>query len=76
MAYEVIDTFGNHKIGVYEKHEDAIYAIRCYCVQKMMNKVGVFDQDFINLSVNEEEVVYENPIGYYPNKPKFIVRGI
>lgn len=71
VKYEVIDTFNNSAIGVYKTKNEAIYAIRLYCVQKMMNKVSLFNQDFITLSENENEITYENPIGYFPIKPKF-----
>jgi len=74
--YEVVDTFGNQLVGKYKTREEAIYGIRLYCVQKMMVKVSFFNQDFVNLIETEDEVIYENPIGYYPNKPKFKIRYI
>lgn len=73
MKYEVIDTMGNQVIGVYKTKDEAMYNIRLYCVQKMMNKVSLPDQDFITLSENGNEVTYENPIGYFPTKPKFLL---
>lgn len=76
MEYEVIDTFGNRVIGVYETRDAAIYAIRLYCVQKMMNKVSLFDQDFVNLVENGTEITYENPLGYFPTKPKFLLNEV
>ena len=76
MEYEVIDTFGDHVIGVYKTKDEAMYAIRLYCVEKMMNKVSLPDQDFVTLSENGNEITYENPIGYFPNKPKFIINNI
>ena len=76
MRYEVIDTFGNHSMGTYEKREDAIYAIRLYCVQKMMTRVSLVNQDFVNLIDNGDEIIYDNPIGYFPNKPKFRINHI
>ena len=74
MKYEVIDTFGNNVIGVYKTKDEAMYAIRLYCVQKMMNKVSIPDQDFVILSENGNEITYENPIGYFPSKPKFLIK--
>jgi hypothetical protein len=68
MKYEVIDTFGNNVVGVYETREDAIKAIRLYCVEKMMRRVSLFDQQFINLT--------DNPHGYFPNKPKFLINEV
>jgi hypothetical protein len=41
-----------------------------------MGKVSLFDQDFIKLSDKEDYIVYENPIGYFPEKPKFTVTEI
>ena len=76
MEYEVIDTFGNHTIGTYATRDDAIYAIRLYCVEKMMSKVGLFDQDFVNLVENGNEITYENPHGYFPTKPKFLLNEV
>ena len=76
MEYEVIDTFGNHVVGVYKTKNEAMYAIRLYCVEKMMNKVSLPDQDFVTLSETENEITYENPIGYFPNKPKFLLNKI
>jgi len=73
VEYEVVDTFGNNVIGVYRNREDAIKAIRLYCVQRMMHKVSLFDQNFVNLVDNGTEVIYENPYGYFPNKPKFLI---
>ena len=73
MEYEVIDTFGNQVIGVYKTKDEAMYAIRLYCVQKMMNKVSLPNQDFVTLIENGNEITYENPIGYFPTKPKFIL---
>lgn len=73
MEYEVIDTFGDHVVGVYKTKEEAMYAIRLYCVEKMMNKVSLPDQDFVTLIENGNEITYENPIGYFPTKPKFIL---
>ena len=65
--------FGDCVIGEYKTKEEALYAIRLYCVQKMMNKVSLPDQDFVNLQENGNEIVYENPIGYFPVKPKFLI---
>lgn len=76
MEYEVIDTFGNQVIGTYETRNEAIYGIRLYCVERMMDKVSLFDQDFVTLSENGNEVTYENPIGYFPTKPKFKINKI
>ena len=76
MEYEVIDTFGDNVIGVYKTKDEAMYAIRLYCVEKMMNKVSLPDQDFVTLSENGNEITYENPIGYFPNKPKFLLNKI
>ena len=73
MEYEVIDTFGNQVIGVYKTKDEAMYAIRLYCVQKMMNKVSLPNQDFVTLIEKGNEITYENPIGYFPTKPKFIL---
>jgi hypothetical protein len=74
MEYEVIDTFGDHVVGVYKTKDEAMYNIRLYCVKKMMNKVSLPDQDFVTLSENGNEIIYENPIGYFPNKPKFLIK--
>ena len=52
VEYEVIDTFGNQIIGVYDTRDEALYAIRLYCVARMMNKVSLFDQDFVTLIDN------------------------
>ena len=76
MEYEVIDTFGDHVIGVYKTKDEAMYAIRLYCVEKMMNKVSLPDQDFVTLSETGNEITYENPIGYFPSKPKFKINNI
>ena len=76
MEYEVIDTFGNRVIGVYKSRETALYEIRLYCIQRMFNKVSLPDQDFITLSENGNEITYENPIGYFPTKPKFLLNEI
>ena len=76
MEYEVIDTMGNQVIGVYETREVAIKAIRLYCVNKMMNSISLFDQDFVTLSENGNEITYENPIGYFPSKPKFLINKL
>ena len=76
MEYEVIDTLGNRIIGMYKTKEEALYAIRLYCVQRMMSKVGLPEQDFITLSENGNEITYENPIGYFPNKPKFVINEL
>lgn len=76
MEYEVIDTLGNRIIGMYKTKEEALYAIRLYCVQRMMSKVSLPEQDFITLSENGNEITYENPIGYFPNKPKFVINEL
>lgn len=76
MGYKVIDTFSNNVIGVYEKREEAINAIRLYCVQKMMRRVSLFDQQFVNLTDNGTEIIYDNPHGYFPNKPKFLINEV
>ena len=73
MEYEVVVTFGDRVIGEYKTKEDALYAIRLYCVQKMMNRVSLPEQDFVTLSENGNEITYENPIGYFPTKPKFLI---
>jgi hypothetical protein len=73
MGYNVIDTWGNHSLGYHETLDDSMRAIRLYIVEKMMGEVGLFEQDFINLSVNEGVVVYENPIGFFPKKPTFLL---
>ena len=74
--YNVIDTFGNHSLGYYETRDGAIRAIRFYILDKMFSKVGLFEQDFINLSQDGNVVIYENPIGYFPVKPKFLLEEI
>ena len=76
VEYEVIDTFGDRIIGVYKTKSEAIYNIRLYCIQKMMNKVSLFDQDFVTLIDNGDYVIYDNPIGYFPNKPKFLINKV
>lgn len=73
MKYEVIDTLGDQVVGVYKTKDEAMYNIRLYCVKKIMNKVSLPNQDFVTLSENGNEITYENPIGYFPNKPKFIL---
>ena len=76
MKYEVVDTFGDHIIGVYNTRNEALYGIRLYCVARMMDKVSLFDQDFVTLIDNGDYVTYDNPIGYFPNKTKFLVKTI
>ena len=76
MGYNVIDTWGNHSLGYHETLDDSLRAIRLYIVEKVMGEVGLFEQDFINLSVNDEVVVYENPIGYFPKKPTFLLEEL
>ena len=76
MGYKVIDTFGNHVIGIYDTRDEALYGIRLYCVARMMNKVSLFDQDFVTLIDNGDYVIYDNPIGYFPNKPKFLINKV
>ena len=76
MEYEVVDTFGNQVIGVYTTRDEALYEIRLYCVARMMNKVSLFDQDFVALIDNGDYVIYDNPIGYFPNKPKFLINQV
>lgn len=76
MKYEVIDTLGGQVIGMYKTKEEVFYAIRLYCVKKMMNRVSLFDQNFITLSESGNEITYENPIGYFPTKPKFLVNTV
>jgi len=76
MKYQVVDTFGGHVIGEYETRGDALYAIRLYCVQKIMSKAGLVDQNFINLIEDGDEVIYTNPIGFFPTKPKFKLNKI
>ena len=76
MEYEVIDTFGDHVVGEYKTKDEAIYNIRLYCVEKMMNKVSLFDQDFVTLVDKGDYVIYDNPIGYFPTKPKFLLNKI
>tara|TARA_Y100001933_G_C18985815_1_gene558469 strand:- start:777 stop:1055 length:279 start_codon:yes stop_codon:yes gene_type:complete len=75
-GYNVIDTFGNHSLGYYQTRDDALRAIRFYILDKMFSKVGLFEQDFINLSEDGNVVIYENPIGYFPTKPKFLLEEI
>ena len=55
-------------IGVYDDRNEALYAIRLYCVQQMMNKISLFDTmgNFVTLIDKGEYVIYENPIGYFP----------
>ena len=76
MEYEVIDTLTNHSLGRFKTRENALYEIRLYCVKRMMNKISLFDQDFVNLTDNGDHVIYENPIGYFPVKPKFLLNLI
>lgn len=76
MEYEVIDTFGNQVIGVYNTRDEALYEIRLYCVARMMNKVSLFDQDFVTLIDKGDCVIYDNPIGYFPTKPKFLINEV
>ena len=76
MEYEVVDTLGGNIIVVYETRDDALYAIRLYCVQRMMSRVSLIDQDFIVLVDNGDHVIYDNPIGYFPTKPKFLINEI
>ena len=52
MEYEVIDTLTNHSLGKFKTRENALYEIRLYCVQRMMNKISLFDQDFVTLLDN------------------------
>lgn len=75
-GYNVIDTFGNHSLGYHETRDDALRAIRLYILDKMFSKVGLFEQDFINLLEDGNVVIYENPIGYFPTKPKFLLEEI
>ena len=72
-GYNVIDTWGNHSLGYHQTIDDALRAIRMYIVEKMMSKVSLAQQNFIDLSVNDLVVTYENPIGYFPKKPKFLL---
>lgn len=72
-GYNVIDTLGNHSVGYHQTIDDALRAIRLYIVERMMSGVSLFDQNFIDLSVNDDVVIYENPIGYFPTKPKFLL---
>ena len=74
--YQVTDSFNGEVIGEYRCHEDMLRGIRLYCVKKMMSKVNLVDQNFILLDVNETEIIYKNPIGYFPNKPKFLIKKI
>ena len=76
MGYNVIDTWGNHSLGYHQTIDDALRAIRLYIVEKMLSGVGLFEQDFIDLSVNDEVVVYENPIGFFPKKPTFLLEEL
>tara|TARA_B100002019_G_scaffold184353_1_gene159107 strand:- start:1042 stop:1299 length:258 start_codon:yes stop_codon:yes gene_type:complete len=76
VEYEVVDTMGGHSLGKFSSREKAIYEIRLYCVQRMMNKISLFDQDFVTLLDNGDHVIYENPIGYFPVKPKFLINLI
>lgn len=75
-GYNVIDTFGNHSLGYHKTRTDAIRAIRLYIVEKVMGEVGLFEQDFINLREEGNVVTYENPIGYFPKKPTFLLEEI
>ena len=74
--YQVTDSFNGEVIGEYISHEDMLRGIRLYCVKKMMSKVKLFDQNFVLLDVHESEIIYKNPIGYFPNKPKFLIKKI
>ena len=76
MGYNVIDTWGNHSLGYNETRDDAFRAIRLYIVEKMMSGAGVFGQDFINLTQEGNVITYENPIGYWPKKPTFLLEEI
>jgi hypothetical protein len=73
MGYNVIDTWGNHSVGYHETRDDALRAIRLYIVEKVMGEVGLFEQDFINLVEEGNLVTYENPVGYFPKKPTFLL---
>jgi hypothetical protein len=73
MGYNVIDTWGNHSVGHHKTRDDALGAIRLYIVEKVMGEVGLFEQDFINLVEDGNVVIYENPIGYFPKKPTFLL---
>ena len=42
----------------------------------MMGRVSLFDQQFVNLTDNGTEIIYENPHGYFPNKPKFLINEV
>ena len=72
-GYNVIDTWGNHSLGYHQTIDDALRAIRMYIVEKMMSKVSLAQQNFIDLSVNDLVVTYEYPIVYFPKKPKFLL---
>ena len=76
MGYNVIDTFGNHTLGYHETIDDALRAIRIYIVEKMMSKISLSEQNFIDLSVEGHVVTYENPIGFFPKKPTFLLEEI
>jgi len=76
IKYRVHDSFNSNELGVYHTREDLHSGIRQYCITKLMGKVSLFDQDFIKLSDKEDYIVYENPIGYFPEKPKFTVTEI
>ena len=76
MGYNVIDTFDNHSLGYCQTIDDAKRTIRLYIVERMMSGVSLFDQDFVNLSVNGNVITYENPIGHFPVKPKFLLEEL
>ena len=61
---------------IYDTRDEALYEIRLYCVARMMDKISLFDQDFVTLLDNGDHVTYDNPIGYFPNKPKFLIKTI
>ena len=69
MKYEATDTFGDHVMGLYDTKDEAIYAIRLYCVQND-EQSNLPNQDFVTLHENGNEITYEIPIGFFPTKPK------
>lgn len=76
MGYNVIDTWGNHTLGYHDTIDDSLRAIRIYIVEKMMSRISLPEQNFIDLSVRGHVVTYENPIGFFPKKPTFLLEDV
>ena len=74
--FEVFDSLTMISLGIFETFDLALYHIRFYCVQHFMNGVGLFEQDFVSLSINNNYVVYENPPDQLAGKPCFIIRKL